>query len=553
MSQISLPTRIATVFPGPSAALICLGLMIGPLSVITFLADGFRFSSTFKDSGWAWSRPPVILFLMAWIGLAPYLFSLHTVRVMPSTLVGQRADMGDFFKAWASACAPSAGPVRPIIVAVSGGASRAAVWAASVLQGVEEASRTGPGPTGFAKQRVGRLAGSRPIRPCSTTFRRVNSAAGDRPPRAGHQVAHLGKMPLAHDALGPLLAAAIAVDIPRALLGPFAAGVRAMSGRQPQGGDRAEWIERAFEGIWKEAAPKADGILFDKPFLSLYYDGPSDGRYSIRPGMPIWIANGTETGTGSRILTVPFAPKEWPFHAAKDALFALNGDVSISTAVNNTARFPYLEPSGELLAYRDPKLPAPSGEQSHILRGDAREIIDGGYFENEGLQTALELAFWLRKNGPALVGGRMVEPIIVQATADGDRTVADTDVVRCGIGGADDPTAPSPGKPMLQLLAPVFGLYNVRGGHSAVMLRMAKLADRDNAFFTSICLAWRRRTAPATRRTCLSTGCCRTARPRVSRGDDQERRKRRREQKTGRGPQAARAARAIRGPCVSNG
>jgi hypothetical protein len=193
--------------------------------------------------------------------------------------------------------------------------------------------------------------------------------------------------------------------------------------------------------------------------------------------MPIWIANGTEIGTGGRLLTVPFAPRDWPFHAARDALFALNGDVSISTAINNTARFPYLEPSGELLALPDPNRPPRFGEQFHILRGDAQEIVDGGYFENEGLQTALELAFWLRTTGRALVGGRLVEPIIVQATAGGDRDVADKDVVRCGSGGADDPTARSPVKPPLQLLAPVFGLYNVRGGHSAVELRVAKLGS----------------------------------------------------------------------------
>ena len=480
MDQISLPARIAGIFPGPSAALICLGLMIGPLSVLTFLFDGLRLSWTVKGQRVGLSRPPIILLLVLWVIAAPYLFSLHTVRVMPSKLVGERDDMGEFFKAWAAACAPKDGTLRPIIVAVSGGASRAAVWGASVLQKVEEALPTGPGPTVFAVSSVsgGSLGVAAYLALLHNLPPEQRCAQGSTAARKA-QVAHLAKIPLAHDALGPLLAAAIAVDIPRALLSPFAAVARAVSGRQPQGGDRAEWIERAFEGIWKDAAPKADGILFDHPFLSLFYDGP----HSIRPGMPIWIANGTETGTGSRLLTVPFAPMDWPFHAARDALFALNGDVSISTAINNTARFPYLEPSGELLALPDANRPPGFSEQFHILRGEAREVIDGGYFENEGLQTALELAHWLKTEGPKLVGGRAVAPIIVQATADGSAKVADKDVVRCNDRQVDDPRARSPTKPPLQLLAPIFGLYNVRGGHSAVMLRTARLGYCPDSFF----------------------------------------------------------------------
>ncbi|MGZ5902093.1 MAG: hypothetical protein ACXWK3_20300, partial [Reyranella sp.] len=479
MSQISLPTRIATIFPGPSAALICLGLMIGPLSVLTFLFDGLRLSWTVKGHQIGPSRPPIILVLALWVIAAPYLFSLHTVRVMPSEVAAHRKEMGEFFKVWASACAPANGPLRPIIVAISGGASRAAVWGASVLEKVEGASPTEQGPTVFAVSSVsgGSLGVAAYLALLNDLPPAQRCAGGSTGPRKA-QMASLGQLPLAHDALGPLLAAAIVVDIPRSLLSLPAFLVRIVSGEQPRGGDRAEWIEHAFEGIWKEAR-NGNGTLFDKPFLSLFYD--ESGQ--IKPGMPVWLANGTEVGTGSRVLTVPFKPQDWPFPAAKDAHAALNADVSIATTINNTARFPYLEPSGELLAYRDPKQPAPPGEQSHILRGDAREIIDGGYFENEGLQTALELAFWLRTNGPALAGGRIVEPIIVQATADGDAQVADKDVVRCGDGGADDPSKGSATKRSLQLLAPVSGLYNVRGGHSAVVLRMAKADYCDRAFF----------------------------------------------------------------------
>jgi len=81
----------------------------------------------------------------------------------------------------------------------------------------------------------------------------------------------------------------------------------------------------------------------------------------------LWIANGTDAGTGGRLVTVPFlpivpAPKgadrgcdgTRAFRMAvrlgdRCVLSCCGGDVPISTAIDNTSRFPYLEPSGELL------------------------------------------------------------------------------------------------------------------------------------------------------------------------------------------------------------
>jgi len=64
----------------------------------------------------------------------------------------------------------------------------------------------------------------------------------------------------------------------------------------------------------------------------------------------------------------------------------MRGDVQISTAIHNTARFPCLEPFGEML---------PAGGNNQ-----AGSLIDGGYFEHEGLQTAPDLAEWLAGQTP---------------------------------------------------------------------------------------------------------------------------------------------------------
>src|SRR5262249_31437593 len=121
-----------------------------PLSAITFLADGFRIEFTIGGRTTGPARPPVIIVLAIWVAVAPLLFHLHTVRVTET--VAERQPLEKIFQQWAAVCAPGTGPVEPIIVAVSGGASRAGVWGARVLQEAEEISR--PGRAVFAVSSV---------------------------------------------------------------------------------------------------------------------------------------------------------------------------------------------------------------------------------------------------------------------------------------------------------------------------------------------------------------------------------------------------------------
>ena len=194
--------------------------------------------------------------------------------------------------------------------------------------------------------------------------------------------------------------------------------------------------------------------------MSLFY---TDNTGTYRSGMPLWFANGTDATTGNRVITAPIlAPDKpdskspWPFRGARDFHTLMGADVPIATAVNNTARFPYLEPFGEMLPLNGKK--------------QAGSLIDGGYFENEGLQTALDLAEWLRDQSETL--GRDVQPIIVQATGDSEADVGPRDVMTCA-NASDGAFIPDDKHSALQILAPLMGLYHVRGGHSAVLLRQA--------------------------------------------------------------------------------
>jgi hypothetical protein len=139
-----LPALAALVFPGPAVALVGLGMIIAPLSVLTFLFDGLDISIIVIGLKLL-HRPPVVTLLVASVLIAPTLFSLHTVRIVAPTsdvmAPGYRQDLNALFTAWVHQCAPDDETVvRPIIVAVSGGASRAAIWGERVLSEVENAT-----------------------------------------------------------------------------------------------------------------------------------------------------------------------------------------------------------------------------------------------------------------------------------------------------------------------------------------------------------------------------------------------------------------------------
>ena len=480
---VNLPLLLADRFPGSAAALICLALLIAPLSAITFLADGFRIEFKIGDRTTGPSRPPVIVALALLTGLTPFLFHLHTVRTVEGALQ-KREDLGKYFIDWVEACAPGGGPVQPVIVALSGGASRSAVWGAQVLQDVERLSIPG-GPTVFAVSSVsgGSLGAAAYMALLAGLPDAERCAAASRHARQ-HQIDQLAAAPLGKDVLAALLSGWLAGDIPRALLTPFAAVLRIVTGGdQPRGGDRAEILERGFERLWAASWTSTQRQAFDKPFLSLFYDdqGP-------RKGMPLWIANGTDLNGGSRLLTLPVTSRspqsDWPFATARDVLTLLNADVPISTAINNSARFPFLEPSGELLRAKS-RTEAEAASWIARLCDQVRfcalgptEIIDGGYFENEGLQTTLELADWLQTEGAARLEEatkqtREVRPIIIQATADGSTKTTTRDVIRRN-SPPDNPGEAPPAPATFQLFVPLSGLEKTRGGHSAILLRAAQ-------------------------------------------------------------------------------
>ncbi|MBN8917724.1 MAG: hypothetical protein J0I31_19175 [Rhizobiales bacterium] len=167
--------------------------------------------------------------------------------------------------------------------------------------------------------------------------------------------------------------------------------------------DRAALLEEAWEASFARhagaaGAPAGPGAArrLSEPFLS----APRDPGHWV----PYLVLNGTSVETGQRIITTDLLPTyaaasrcpsggpnaECPiFTHAIDfhSLVRSDLDVRLSTAATNSARFPVISPPGSIY---------------QVDTDVVDRIVDGGYFENFGAESALELAQAMVDVEPAL-------------------------------------------------------------------------------------------------------------------------------------------------------
>jgi hypothetical protein len=306
------------------------------------------------------------------------------------TWIDHRPTVDEAAETWyaqASEGWPEARPVPMLIVATAGGGIRAAYWTATVLEqlgrevGNDVLRRHLFAISGVSGGSVGALAYM-----AST----ADDAASDR---------SATKL-LDRDFLAPAVAAMAFVDGPSSFLPDF---------RQ---GDRGYALERAWE--------VASGEVLARPFLSFF---PSkDGLRSGAPWRPALVLNATHQGTGRRVITSHLQVEQKVFLDSFDAHALVKVDMPASTAGHNSARFSYVSPAGKLV----PARPENGGPR------DFGFLLDGGYFENFGAMTALQL---LREARQA-IGPDKVRPIILQISSDPalsarDRARMDRDASLC--------------------------------------------------------------------------------------------------------------------------
>jgi hypothetical protein len=363
------------------------GRWLGPLWILCLaVVNAVFFGSV---SMWA-SRRFRIPIVPAALALA-LLFSAwndsHTVLPFggdAADTIDKRRTVEEQFSAWSESHARDnpKGPV--VLVASQGGGLRAAYWAAISLAAIEDASRqsladksqafahhvfafsgvSGGSLGGALFASLVRDLGDEADNTLCTEGRKelkLRAVTSGLYARCVHDFMH-------DDFLTPLLAKLVAPDFLQLFL-PFPVDAF----------DRSRGLEQSWEESYSRVTAHS---TFESGFLSFVSADHSP--------VPVLILNSTHVETGRRYMASSvFRDRDAqehgrPFQDAGDVLTILGKDMRLSTAVHNSARFPYVSPAG------------------HLDAGDGEEhgaIVDGGYFENSGLATLREVYLILKRKG----------------------------------------------------------------------------------------------------------------------------------------------------------
>lgn len=340
---------------------------------------------------------------------------------------------------------PAGEPVPMLIVATAGGGIRASVWTATVLDrlaaemGGDRLRRHLFAISGVSGGSVG------------AAFFAASLARGERPAEEGDDRGPTARM-LGRDFLAPTLATFAFVDLPSSILPEHAFG------------DRSWTLEYAWE--------LASGGTLSQPFLTL--GARADGR----PG-PLLLLNATHQATGKRIIASQVRIERRVFLDAFDMHTLLGADMPASTAAHNSARFTYVSPAGRLESRRDA-----DGDKRP---DDIGYVLDGGYFENFGALTALQLARAAKRTL-----GHRVRPVLLLISSDPAMSARD----RAGVGSICTKIPKNTNWPLRydanvdgggfsrylnQLTAPAAGLMSSREAHGIVATKELAASACDSA------------------------------------------------------------------------
>ena len=373
---------------------------------------------------------PVVAALLLWALIGSAAFDLvndtHELRTAKDQRLAQRPDLAAAVERWHASATAAWGSDEPplIVVATAGGGLRAGYWTATVLGALQDADPAFRkyvfGISGVSGGSLGATVfvslvadGQNPGTPSA-------GCPGGKRPAGKFECA--GQAMLSNDFLAPPAAGLLFPDLIQTFV-PIFPGER----------DRAAALERAWERAWSRSGLRSDAWA-GHGFSSMWSRDAA--------GVPALLLNGTHVESGKRIITSNLRIEQGVFKDAYDVFDMIQADVPISTAVLNSARFPYVTPAGTLVDQGTGK-----------RRG---HIVDGGYFENFGAITALELLRGVHRELKRQ--GKRVQPILIQISSDPDLQRDDLD-----LSGA--PLAPRTSNRWgNEALSPLLGLLKTRSG-----------------------------------------------------------------------------------------
>jgi hypothetical protein len=288
---------------------------------------------------------PLLVLAVLWVALCSLTNDNHDLRTVTPTKDYTRPTLSDALKDWHDRIAKKyPGAIHPLyIVAAEGGGIRAAYWTAASSERFRMNSRHLPimcSPSAVCPAAV--LA-----RRCSPRSCRTDAIGKISPAGRNRWWAAIFFHPPWQRCFAPI-----------------------------------RWIERSWENAWRDTMQKAgtkNPDRFAQSFLDLWR---ADTGY-----VPNLCLNGTSVERGKRVIATNLLINWQQFLDADDAIERLMPikdrrkddkrarpgiDLPISAAAHLSARFTYVSPAG--------KFPL-----------DGTHVVDGGYFENSGATTALDI------------------------------------------------------------------------------------------------------------------------------------------------------------------
>lgn len=477
---IYAPVELPRLLGAPTVALLAVGFIV---ATVTCLYRLLRFDAESTTARLADIEVPTGRVRYLPLGLllvvAASLFSLfndnHVVNGGSGAIQGPSANrppLTQAFEQWLQQVPRPAGadePIPIIFIATAGGASRAAYWTGVVLGKLEQATGGRFGRHVFAVSSVsGGTLGA-----ASYIAERAEGTPAD-------EIAGRMAMVNGADHLAPAIAGMLFPDLLQRFLPIPVLPDRASALERSLEASWTPWPgfkrERCLDGVRSRATPMQTTTAnrFARPFLTLWN--------CTKPGawVPVMLANGARAEDGRRIVTSSHSLGPGTLRDALDFHDLYGDDVPLSVVVTNSARFPIISPAGTL-----PGRVAGEASRGHIL--------DGGYFENGGIETAAEVAERVLAINAASPSPAKLLPVFIEINNDDTsdpagryRQVAKDETLDLASAVAHPPG--------LDALLDVRGLYNsrtARGTQEALRVQADWKARERGYHLFQLCRIWR--------------------------------------------------------------
>lgn len=292
-------------------------------------------------------RLPVFPTLLVWAIVFSYFNNNHKLRTRKLS-AQPRPDLETYFKTWMQSHDPS----KPIyLVATEGGGIRAAYWSSSILTGIQERNPEFKDQifclTGVSGGSLGNALSVGLLYQDETKYPRK-----------------IAQKILSDDFLSPVTSWLVFPDILQKFL-PFPV----------PSFDRARALEYSWEQSWENKIHHSG----DADFLRQGFLEQLDLN---RHRLPVVIFNSTLAEKGNRAFISNIRTDSTVFYDGTDVFDVLQRDLPISTAIGASARFPFITPPATLL------------DAKGNVKGN---LLDGGYYENTGVSTILEVYYKMRE------------------------------------------------------------------------------------------------------------------------------------------------------------